>query len=174
MRIATYRRKDTPQAPREVGLVADDGATIVPLGLSAEDAKRGAFGLIEAMANGAPAPTSDAAPIAIGSVTLEAPVPEAVTFAPGQFADARRFEQAQLTSGYPAPGHHGVDEAHRGGCQLADHDRHGESQQVAHFPADAGGTGEGGGGSVHVQMSKKRAQDGGFYALTQRSGKNLC
>lgn len=35
-----------------------------------------------------------------------APAPEAVVFAPGQFADARRFEQAQLTSGYPAPGHH--------------------------------------------------------------------
>ncbi len=27
-------------------------------------------------------------------------------FAPGQFADPRKFEQAQLTSGYPAPGHY--------------------------------------------------------------------
>jgi predicted Zn-dependent peptidase len=38
----------------------------------------------------------------------DAPVPlaEAVSFAPGQFADSRRFEQSQLTSGYPAPGHH--------------------------------------------------------------------
>ena len=35
-----------------------------------------------------------------------APQAEAVTFAPGQFADPRRFEQSQLTSGYPAPGHH--------------------------------------------------------------------
>ena len=38
----------------------------------------------------------------------DAPAPraEAVTFAPGQFADPRRFEQSQLTSAYPAPGHH--------------------------------------------------------------------
>ncbi len=35
---------------------------------------------------------------------------EAAHFAPGQFHDNRRFEQAQLTSGYPAPGHH--DPAH--------------------------------------------------------------
>lgn len=31
---------------------------------------------------------------------------EPAQFAAGQFADARRFEQAQLTAGYPAPGHH--------------------------------------------------------------------
>ena len=31
---------------------------------------------------------------------------DTATFAPGQFADPRRFEQAQLTSGYPAPGHY--------------------------------------------------------------------
>ncbi|KAB7647495.1 M16 family metallopeptidase [Polymorphobacter fuscus] len=35
-----------------------------------------------------------------------APAPEPVAFASGHFADPRRFEQAQLTSGYPAPGHH--------------------------------------------------------------------
>jgi predicted Zn-dependent peptidase len=35
-----------------------------------------------------------------------APVPEPVVFAAGAFADSRRFEQTQLTSGYPAPGHH--------------------------------------------------------------------
>ena len=34
------------------------------------------------------------------------PVGEIASFAAGQFADPRRFEQAQLTSGYPAPGHH--------------------------------------------------------------------
>lgn len=34
------------------------------------------------------------------------PQTEAARFAAGQFADPRRFEQAQLTSGYPAPGHH--------------------------------------------------------------------
>jgi predicted Zn-dependent peptidase len=31
---------------------------------------------------------------------------EPATFGSGQFVDPRRFEQAQLTSGYPAPGHH--------------------------------------------------------------------
>ena len=71
MRIATYRR----HGRLEVGLVADDGATITPLVLSAEEAKRGALGIIEAMANGAAAPTGGAAPIATASVTLEAPLP---------------------------------------------------------------------------------------------------
>ncbi len=36
--------------------------------------------------------------------------PEAAHFAPGQFSDPRRFEQAQLTSGYASPGHY--DAAH--------------------------------------------------------------
>lgn len=31
---------------------------------------------------------------------------EPAVFGSGQFSDPRRFEQAQLTSGYPAPGHH--------------------------------------------------------------------
>ena len=38
-----------------------------------------------------------------------APAPEPVVFTPGAFLDLRRFEQAQLTSGYPAPGHHAAD-----------------------------------------------------------------
>ena len=71
MRIATYRR----HGRLEVGLVADDGATITPLVLSAEEAQRGALGIIEAMANGAAAPAGGAAPIATASVTLEAPLP---------------------------------------------------------------------------------------------------
>ena len=75
MRIATYRRTYPGEGPREVGLVADDGATITPLALSADEARRGALGVIEAMANGAPAPASGAAPIATASVTLEAPIP---------------------------------------------------------------------------------------------------
>ena len=37
-------------------------------------------------------------------------MPETARFAPGHFSDPRRFEQAQLTSGYAAPGHH--DPAH--------------------------------------------------------------
>ncbi len=39
-----------------------------------------------------------------------APAVSAAVFAAGQFSDSRRFEQAQLTSGYPAPGHY--DPAH--------------------------------------------------------------
>jgi len=35
-----------------------------------------------------------------------APLAERASFASGRFSDPRRFEQAQLTSGYPAPGHH--------------------------------------------------------------------
>ncbi len=71
MRIATYRHHGT----RAVGLVSDDGTTIRPLALSADEARRGALGIIEAMANGAPAPASGAAPIATSSVTLQAPLP---------------------------------------------------------------------------------------------------
>ena len=37
---------------------------------------------------------------------VAAPRAEPAIFAPGLFADPRRFEQAQLTSGYPAPGHY--------------------------------------------------------------------
>ena len=37
---------------------------------------------------------------------VAAPLAEPAIFAPGHFADPRRFEQAQLTSGYPAPGHY--------------------------------------------------------------------
>ncbi|GGE16055.1 peptidase M16 [Polymorphobacter glacialis] len=39
-----------------------------------------------------------------------APAAERASFASGQFIDSRRFEQAQLTSAYPAPGHY--DPAH--------------------------------------------------------------
>jgi 2-keto-4-pentenoate hydratase/2-oxohepta-3-ene-1,7-dioic acid hydratase in catechol pathway len=71
VRIATYQRNGT----REVGLVADDGVTITPLALSAEQARRGALGLIEAMAAGGAAPAGGGATIALASVTLEAPLP---------------------------------------------------------------------------------------------------
>ncbi len=36
----------------------------------------------------------------------KAPTPQPGQFAPGQFSDPRRFEQAQLTAGWPAPGHY--------------------------------------------------------------------
>jgi 2-keto-4-pentenoate hydratase/2-oxohepta-3-ene-1,7-dioic acid hydratase in catechol pathway len=74
LRIATYRRKD-PNARREVGLVSDDGTSISPLSLSPEAALRGALSIVEAMAAGAPAPVSTAAPVAMADVTLEAPLP---------------------------------------------------------------------------------------------------
>lgn len=35
-----------------------------------------------------------------------APIGDTARFESGQFSDSRRFEQSQLTSGYPAPGHH--------------------------------------------------------------------
>jgi predicted Zn-dependent peptidase len=38
-----------------------------------------------------------------------AATPEPAVFEAGQFSDPRRFEQAQLTSAYPAPGHHDAD-----------------------------------------------------------------
>jgi 2-keto-4-pentenoate hydratase/2-oxohepta-3-ene-1,7-dioic acid hydratase in catechol pathway len=71
LRLATYRRNGA----RAVGLVSDDGRSITPLALSAEDARRGALGVIEAMAGGAPAPVAGAAAIALADVTLEAPLP---------------------------------------------------------------------------------------------------
>ncbi len=71
MRIATYRRNGV----RQVGLVSDDGKTIAPLALSAEDARRGALGIIEAMAAGAPAPSPSGTPVAVSEITLEAPLP---------------------------------------------------------------------------------------------------
>jgi len=71
LRIATYRRNGS----REVGLVADDGRSIAPLALRAEAARRGALAIIEAMAEGAPAPVAAGAAIALADVTLDAPLP---------------------------------------------------------------------------------------------------
>ena len=41
-----------------------------------------------------------------GNGTAPAPAPETAAFASGVFTDTRRFEQTQLTAGYPSPGHH--------------------------------------------------------------------
>ena len=71
MRLATYRIN----GQRQVGLVADDCRTVTSLPLDADAAKRGVLGIIEAMAKGARAPRSEAAPIALTSVRLEAPIP---------------------------------------------------------------------------------------------------
>jgi 2-keto-4-pentenoate hydratase/2-oxohepta-3-ene-1,7-dioic acid hydratase in catechol pathway len=75
LRIVTYRRKDRPGHPREVGLVSADGATIRPLDLAALDAQRGVLSLIEAHARGAAPPEAYGEPIALAEVVLEAPLP---------------------------------------------------------------------------------------------------
>ena len=75
MRIATYRRKNLPGTPREVGLVAEDGASLRPLELAGGDAQRGALTLIEAHARGAAAAEAYGEAIALTEVVLEAPLP---------------------------------------------------------------------------------------------------
>jgi len=72
LRIATYRRAGSS---REVGLVADDGQSITPLKLDTRDAERGAMTIVESMAKGGKLPPASGAPIPIGEVTLEAPLP---------------------------------------------------------------------------------------------------
>jgi 2-keto-4-pentenoate hydratase/2-oxohepta-3-ene-1,7-dioic acid hydratase in catechol pathway len=71
LRIATYRRAGT----REVGLVADDGQSITPLKLAPQDAERGAMTLVESLVKGGQLPPTAGAPIPIGEVTLDAPLP---------------------------------------------------------------------------------------------------
>ncbi|MNP06241.1 hypothetical protein D3C76_982150 [compost metagenome] len=75
-------------------------------------------------------------------------------------------------------GHHRIDEAHRRGGQLRDHDRQGQAEQVFQLQADPGGAGEGRAGGVvghgvqgqNVQICWLRGC--AFYRLTQRSGKD--
>jgi 2-keto-4-pentenoate hydratase/2-oxohepta-3-ene-1,7-dioic acid hydratase in catechol pathway len=71
LRIATYRRAGT----REVGLVSADGLFVTRLALDANAAERGALGIIESLAAGGSMPAATGSPIAIGEVTLEAPIP---------------------------------------------------------------------------------------------------
>jgi 2-keto-4-pentenoate hydratase/2-oxohepta-3-ene-1,7-dioic acid hydratase in catechol pathway len=71
MRLATFERN----GQRGVGIVSDDGRTVQPLKLDAADAQLGVLALVTAAAAGRPLPAADGAPVAIGSVRLEAPIP---------------------------------------------------------------------------------------------------
>jgi len=71
LRIATYQLNGV----RKVGLVSDDGTSLRALALSPDEARRGALGIIEAMAAGAPAPQATGDAVALSSVVLEAPLP---------------------------------------------------------------------------------------------------
>jgi 2-keto-4-pentenoate hydratase/2-oxohepta-3-ene-1,7-dioic acid hydratase in catechol pathway len=71
VRIATFRKDGV----RQVGLVSDDATTIQPLALYATTAHRGALTLIEGAAAGHGLPSPAGAPVEMGAVKLEAPLP---------------------------------------------------------------------------------------------------
>ncbi|HEY4069358.1 MAG TPA: fumarylacetoacetate hydrolase family protein [Burkholderiaceae bacterium] len=75
MRIATFRRKTPVNAPREVGLVSDDGRSLRPLALPPAAAQRGALALIEAQARGDAAPVPSGETLPLADVVLDAPLP---------------------------------------------------------------------------------------------------
>ncbi len=71
MRIASYRNEGI----REVGVVSPDGRSVAGFDLIEADARRGALGIIEAMVRGEQPSTTTDAPLALSSVSLEAPLP---------------------------------------------------------------------------------------------------
>ena len=71
MRIASF----VLNGQRQVGLVADDGKTVTPLALTAEQAHRGAQVLIDMKLAGQTAPAAAAQPLPVSDVQLEAPLP---------------------------------------------------------------------------------------------------
>ncbi|MEG0193426.1 MAG: fumarylacetoacetate hydrolase family protein [Comamonas sp.] len=71
MRIATYIADNR----RQVGIVSADGQTINAFQLSADEARRGALGIIERLAAGERLPETVGQPVAVAGVTLEAPIP---------------------------------------------------------------------------------------------------
>jgi 2-keto-4-pentenoate hydratase/2-oxohepta-3-ene-1,7-dioic acid hydratase in catechol pathway len=68
VRVATY----THEGKRQVGRLSADGQQITPLAI---EASRGALALIEAAAAGQALPAAAGTAVALGSVTLEAPLP---------------------------------------------------------------------------------------------------
>ena len=72
MRIATY----LVDGHRHVGLVSNDGITISPLALTAEQAQKGALGIIETLAEGGELPATQGTAVEIKQVQLDAPIPE--------------------------------------------------------------------------------------------------
>lgn len=71
MRIATYIADNR----RQVGIVSADGQTITAFQLSADQARRGALGIIERLAAGERLPETVGQSVAVAGVTLEAPIP---------------------------------------------------------------------------------------------------
>lgn len=69
MRIATYQH----QGRRHVGLVADDGRSVIAFDVS--NATRGALDVVEAVAAGRTLPPLTGSPVALAEVRLEAPLP---------------------------------------------------------------------------------------------------
>ncbi len=71
MRLATFER----DGQRGVGIVSTDGRTVQPLGLDSAQAALGVLALVDAAVAGRPLPAPGGAPVDIGSVRLQAPIP---------------------------------------------------------------------------------------------------
>ena len=71
MKLATFAH----EGRRRVGIVSVDGATVQPLHLQQAEADRGVLAIVEALARGGPMPATAGAPISLGAVVLEAPIP---------------------------------------------------------------------------------------------------
>jgi len=72
MRIASY----LIDGHRHVGLVSPDGLTISPLALTPEQARKGALGIIETLAEGGELPKTQNRAVELKEVHLDAPIPE--------------------------------------------------------------------------------------------------
>jgi 2-keto-4-pentenoate hydratase/2-oxohepta-3-ene-1,7-dioic acid hydratase in catechol pathway len=71
MRIAAYRLNNR----RQVGLVSADGSQVTPLGLTPQQADKGALSVIEGLAEGKALPDADGPSVPVSSVQLDAPLP---------------------------------------------------------------------------------------------------
>ena len=71
MRVATFELNGR----RGVGIVSADGKTVQPLDLDPAHARLGVLALVDAAVAGQPLPAPAGAPVDIGSVRLEAPIP---------------------------------------------------------------------------------------------------
>jgi len=71
VRIATFQWKGR----RQVGIVDTAGTQVQVLALPADDAQRGALGLVEAAAAGRALPQPSGESVPLAQVTLEAPLP---------------------------------------------------------------------------------------------------
>ena len=71
MKLATFAH----EGRRRVGIVSVDGATVQPLHLQQAEADRGVLAIVEALARGDAMPATAGAPISLGAVVLQAPIP---------------------------------------------------------------------------------------------------